>query len=96
MTYHQLNKLIRKRFENIRLGAGHTYTAPERRRVKFKRSSIDRKSNWPSVCIYCGKVCGGSNDWTQTADTIETTVEHRTGICIDCSLKRFPQFYTDT
>ena len=79
----------------LRIGTGHASTGPERRSVKYRRRNTDRRSSWPAVCIYCGKVCGGSNDWTQAADTIETTVEHRASICIDCSSKRFPQFYTD-
>ncbi len=96
MPYNQVNELMQKQIDNKRIGIGHTYADPERMNVTYGRSRIDQKSSWPAVCLYCGKVCGGGNDWTQAADTLETAVEHRTGICIDCSTKRFPQFYTDT
>ena len=71
------------------------FTGPEKRRLKHRRSGFDRRKGWPTVCVYCGNVCGTNKGWIQEATTIETTVECQIGICSDCSPKKFPQFYTD-
>ena len=51
------------------------YTGPERRVLKHRRSGFDRRKGWPTVCVYCGTVCGTNKGWLQEATTIETTVE---------------------
>ncbi len=79
-----------------RIAEASTYTGPERRVLNHRRSGIDRRNGWPSVCVYCGEVCGGYDGWSQMSATIETKIEFQTGICTDCSSKRFPQFYTDS
>jgi len=71
------------------------YTGTERRVVEHRRTGYDRRKGWPTVCVYCGKVCGVNKGWVQGAATVETTVESQIGICIECSPKKFPQFYVD-
>ncbi len=78
-----------------RVGGAYPYTGPERRKLTHRRLGLDRRGLLPSVCIYCGKACGADRGWSQGAATIEKTVKCRNGICIDCSAKKFPQFYTD-
>jgi hypothetical protein len=77
-------------------------TIPDRRKkVSTTYIGIERRKMMPRrnlevvTCIYCGRICGSQDDLSQAASTIETTVECRAGICIDCSTKRFPQFYAD-
>jgi len=95
MLFTKFTKLIQRRIGNMRTGTGRAYTDPERRRVHYRCSILARKSSWPAVCMYCGNVCVDGSDWTHAADTSETTAEHRVSICVDCSSKRFPQFYSD-
>ena len=71
------------------------YTGPERRKRTHRRNGFDRRLGWPTVCVFCGTVCGTNKGWVQGATTIETTVENQIGICSECSPKKFPQFYSD-
>jgi len=70
--------LDRRSGRDRRTSGTYLYTGPERRVLKYRRS------DGAAVCIYCGKACGESKGWTQGASTIETVVECRTGICIEC------------
>lgn len=78
-----------------RMEGAHAYTGPERRQLKHRRIGFDRRGLLPNVCIYCGKVCGADGGWVQGDATISATVECRDGICGDCSLERFPQYYSE-
>ena len=50
-----------------RSGGASSYTVPERRKLKYRRSGVT------AVCIYCRGVCGAS--------TIKTTVRFTCGVC---------------
>lgn len=69
--------------------------APDRRIKLDRRSGSDRRTGLPSVCVCCGKVCKSHKEWLQGAVTQETKIEYRTGICMECSKKKFPQYYND-
>ncbi len=65
------------------------YAGPERRKLNCRRT-VDL-----ATCIYCGKLCGDKRNRIQKASIADTIVENQAGVCIECSSKRFPQFYTD-
>ena len=94
MIFTKFTKLIRRRIGNIRTGTGRAYTDPERGREQYSRTILAGKSIWPAVCMYCGNVCVDGGEWKQAAEKTETTAEHRVSICLDCSVKRFPRFYS--
>ena len=91
----QVRAWDRRTGHDRRMGGGAAYTGPERRALRYRRSGTERRTGWPAVCIYCGQVIGDHSGWSQASETIESTVECRTGICMECSAKRFPQFYSD-
>lgn len=76
-----------------RNGENPSYSGPERRQLKYRRIGIDRRGSLPAVCIYCGSVRDPQGDWTKDQAPLHPDVEPRTGICIDCSKEKFPQFY---
>jgi hypothetical protein len=78
-----------------RKGGTSTYTGPERRILKYRRTGLDRRDLLPAICMYCGKTCGDQIGWSKNSVTIETSVETRMGICTECSSRKFPQFYSD-
>jgi DNA-directed RNA polymerase subunit RPC12/RpoP len=45
------------------------------------------------VCVTCGKVDLGNGIWSDIDS--QSKRKKRKGLCPDCSLKRFPQFYDD-
>lgn len=58
-----------------------SYTGPERRHLKYRRSGE------ASICIYCGKICGDSKGW-QDSSVNDPAVEARRGICVACASKK--------
>jgi len=91
----QLRTSERRSGRDRRSIAPYPYKGPERRARKHRRSGYDRRNGWPTVCVYCGKACEPDKGWVQGAATIETTVQSQVGLCVECSHKKFPQFYTD-
>ncbi|CAD7844654.1 MAG: hypothetical protein [Olavius algarvensis Delta 4 endosymbiont] len=71
-----------------------SYSGPERRQLKYRRIGIDRRGSLPAVCIYCGSVRDSQGDWTKDQEPLHAGDNPRTGICIECSKEKFPQFYT--
>jgi len=76
-----------------RNGGNPSYSGPERRRLKYRRIGLDRRGSMPAVCMYCGSVRDSQGDWTQDQAPLHPDIKPRTGICIDCSKEKFPQFY---
>ena len=71
-----------------RIGGTSTYTGPERRKLR------DRRSGRATVCIDCGKVCGDQNGWIKGSLPREAAAECLIGTCTDCSSKQVPKFST--
>jgi len=72
-----------------RKGEDASYTGPERRRGKYRRSADF------IACMHCKKVCDADGTWTSNAPTADTTSQFRAGICPECSSKGFTPFYPD-
>ena len=81
--------LDRRSCRDRRMGGTFTYTGPERRSLKYRRSGRT------TVCLYCGKVCGDQKGWIKGSFTIETAAGYLIDICTDCSSKRVQKFYTN-
>jgi len=76
-----------------RVNEDKSYSGPERRQLKHRRIGIDRRGSLPAVCIYCGSVRDSQGDWSKDQAPLHPSEKPRTGICIDCSKEKFPQFY---
>ena len=70
-----------------RKGGVSTYTGPERRKLK------DRRSGKTIVCINCGKVCDERRGWTQGSLSRESATKYQIDICTGCSLKQVPKLF---
>jgi len=76
-----------------RNGGNPSYAGPERRQLKHRRIGIDRRGSLPAVCIYCGSVRDSEGNWVNGQAPMDPNEKPRTGICMDCSKEKFPQFY---
>ena len=81
--------LERRSGRDRRNGGASSYTGPERRRVKYRRTADF------IACIHCRKVCDSNGTWGSNASTPDTIAQFRAGICPECSSKGFTPFFPD-
>jgi hypothetical protein len=80
--------LDNRTFRDRRMAGVSTYTGPERRKLR------DRRSGLITVCIFCGEVCGDQKGWIKGPLPMETAADFLVDVCADCHSKRFTQLYS--
>jgi len=70
-----------------RKGGSSTYTGPERRKLK------DRRSGKTIVCTNCGKVCDDRRGWAQGPFSREGATIDQIDMCTSCSIKQVPKLF---
>ena len=80
--------LDRRTYRDRRMQGDSTYTGPERRKLR------DRRSGKITVCIFCGEVCGGQKGWVKSPQSLALATDFLIDVCRDCYAKQFRHFYS--